>query len=231
MISICVPFYPWYREYDRTEEIFDVLIASMNRCKRKGELELSIVDGGTEDIWGRQRRHISSVFLGNLFKSWDGKLKYSYDKEVIYRRSGNRRSFWVSKAVDKSVKQSSYDMVLTVGIDIEIPVDFVDIYESWVSPGNVFVFRCWHIRRDMPREQMPNLGGWRSARGIIGAMKSDYFQVGGQDLPGFVKDKADTDLYLRLKKAFNLKEIYPKGMFHVDHPGCNERTSEFKGNW
>lgn len=233
MISICTVFYPWWRKYDRTDEIFDVLIKSMNNCVDKDKLELSIVDGGVEDVWDdkRNRKHDPVKFLERICKHWHGNLKYSLDSEVIHRRPMNKRSFWVARAIDRSVQQSSSDRILTVGIDIELPQNFVEVYNNWVAPGKVLVFHCWHLRRDMPREHMKGMGNWRGTFGITGCMKEDYISIGGAEGTGKIKDRADSLRYLRLKDKFDLKHIKAEGTFHIDHPGCNEGTSEFKGTW
>jgi hypothetical protein len=231
MISICTIFYPWWRSFDRTEEIFDVLIDSMNKCKDKDLLELSVIDGGVFDIWGKERKHNAAKFEQRLSNEWKGKLKYSLDKSVIHYRSNERKAFWVARAIDLAVKQASYEKVLTIGIDCEMPHNIIEVINNWVDYGKVLVFNCFHIRRDFPRIHEPHYGGWRSARGITAVMKQDYLAIGGAEDTGMIKDRADSLRYLKLKEVYDLKEIREPGMFHVDHPGCAERTSEFKGTW
>lgn len=233
MISICTIFYPWWRQYDRTEEIFDALIGSMNKCKDKHLLELSVIDGGVLDVWGRRekREHDVVKFEERLRNKWKGKLKYSLDDTVIHYRSKGRKSFWVARAIDLAVKQASYEKILTIGIDCELPSNIIEVINNWVDPGKVLVLHCFHIRRDFPRVHKPYFGGWRSANGITAIMKKDYLAVGGSEKTGMIKDKSDSLRYKKLKKTYNLKEIRAVGLFHVDHPGCNERRSEFKGNW
>ena len=64
MISFCVPFYPWYRSFSREEEIFNVLIPSLNDSEGVEDFELCIADGGREDIWDWGRVHDSVRIQG-----------------------------------------------------------------------------------------------------------------------------------------------------------------------
>ena len=85
MISICCPFYPWTRIKDRTEEIFEVLIPSLNRVEQKDQIELVILHLGNRDIWGRgNRMHDIADFKDRIGDAWDGKID---DDDYIVERA------------------------------------------------------------------------------------------------------------------------------------------------
>lgn len=233
MISVCTMFYPWYREYDRTEEIFDALISSMTKCDRKEELELSVVDAGVTDVWklkSPKRYHNNQAFYERVKKEWGGQLIYRYTSKGIHWKDDVPR-FWAARAIELAVLQSRSDRILTIGMDTTVPKNFVDFYYQNVDYGKVFTLIPWQLRRDMSRTNREGYGNWYGAKGITCCMKNDYIKAGGTDYHTHIKDRADSTRYLRLKKMFDLKDVKLPGVLHIDHPGTNHGTSEFKGTW
>jgi hypothetical protein len=230
MVSMCVPFYPWYRDYDRSEEIFDVLIPSLNAMDEKERIEISIVDAGVRDVWGKKRRHDVSRFYERLCEAWGGALVYTVTSLGITPRGhGAPGRIWISRLVDESVHQASSDWLFLTNIDIHHPKNLLLRYEEHVARGRIWAPVTYHIHRLMPREN--DRGGWRNCgKGILGVHRADYRAVGGQDT-GYVKDRHDADLWDRLRGRYAWSRGELPGLFHIDHPGCSEGTSEFKGTW
>jgi hypothetical protein len=230
MISICVPFYPYYREYDRTEEIFDVLIPPMIKAG-VDNFELVLLDGGVVDKWELGRNRDIQEIYSRLRNLWPGELVYILTNQIITPSNHSKpNKFWMSKAVNDVIKASSYENIFIQNVDIEIPKNFVDEYNKNVGGGKVWFPRCYHIKKLMPR--VHENGGWRnSCRGLVGILKSDYWSIGGTDQINYIKDRHDSDLYLRCKAKYNCIEEQLDGLFHVDHPGCNEKISEYRGTW
>jgi LmbE family N-acetylglucosaminyl deacetylase len=229
-ISFCVPYYPWYREWDRSEELFKVLIPSMVKAG-PNNFELSICDAGIVNVWQEYKTRpypINDVYA-RLKREWPGRLVYTAtDRAVTSAASDRPNRFWVAHAVNHAVWQSTSDYIFIQNIDIEIPTNFSEKYFEYVKENTFWVAKCYNIRRNFPRKH--ENGGWRSARGLVGMMKKTYYDVGGTD-EKFIKDRHDSDLYARLFKKYTCIEDKCEGLFHIDHPGTNESTSEFKGTW
>ena len=229
-ISFCVPYYPWYREYDRSEELFKVLIPSMIKAGPEN-FELSICDAGIVNVWEDYpaRPYPINDIYARLKREWPGRLVYTATDRAITPKGHEREGrFWVAHAVNHAVWQSTSDYIFIQNIDIEIPEDFAEQYFAIVRENNFWVAKCYNIRRNFPRVHQN--GGWRKARGLVGMLRKTYNDVGGTD-EKFIKDRHDSDLYERLIKRYDCIETCCEGLFHIDHPGTGEQTSEFKGTW
>lgn len=230
-ISVCVPFYPWYYDFDRTHELFDVMIPSMVRAG-VDNFELSICDAGIVDKYGdRARTRSVGEFAEQLHKAWPGELVYTCtDRAMTPPHHQYPARVWISAAVNMSVYQSNHPFLWLNNIDIEMPADFVARYFENVSSGHPWFPKCYNIRGDMPR--IDDNGGWRHGTGLVGITREDYIRVGGND-ESYIKNRHDSDLFNRCSAMFStpgeLERNRPllKGLFHIDHPGTSERTSAF----
>ena len=219
-LSVCVPFYPWYREHDRTSEVFDVLIKGLNKCDRVESMELCILDAGVVDVWGRGRIHYSRKFQVDLARSFKGHVNYKFDEGSIHYDDKGIPRFWVAKAVDNAVRNSSSDRILIFGIDCYASSDLMDRYDKNVSKGIAWVILAYNIPAFTKFEKGGVHSGWHTAKGIVGILKKDYFRVGGYN-PQYIKDKCDSDFYVRIAQKFKLVMNKENGFFHVNHPGSN----------
>ena len=94
MISVCVPFYPWYREVDRSPEVFDVLVKGLNEADGARNIELCLTDAGVEDVWakGKARMWDHRAFHKRLHAEFKGRLNYMLCKECINVDDSNQKS-------------------------------------------------------------------------------------------------------------------------------------------
>jgi hypothetical protein len=229
MISICVPFYPWNRGYDRSEEVFDVLVKGLNNTSHAKSIELCLTDAGTEDIWSKRgaegRKWDHEKFYKRLKDSFRGRLSYLLDKESVHVDEYGNRRFWLAQAVVKSVRRASYDNILIFGIDCYAPRDIVQRFMNTVEEGIGWVLFSFNIPKGAPIIIVENMKGccWHTAKGIVGIKKSDYDKIGGYEksLP-LISTRTDSDFYLRmqegLRKVMVRKEV---GLFHINHKGSN----------
>ena len=230
-ISVCVPFYPWYYDFDRTEELFRVMIPSM-RAAGPENFELSICDAGIVDKYGNRAETRSvGALAARLRKEWPGELVYTCtDRAFTPPHHEYPSRVWISAAVNMSVYQSNHPFLFLNNIDIEIPKNFVQGYFANVKDGSPWFPKCYNIRGDMPRVHED--GGWRHGTGLVGITRSDYLRVGGND-ETYIKNRHDSDLFNRCSAMFAepgaLERNRPllNGLFHIDHPGTSERTSAF----
>jgi hypothetical protein len=232
-ISICTPFYPWHKGFDRTEELFDVLIPSLNKSHPEN-FELVILDCGCEDVYNLNREKERNIieFNKRLKKEFKGKLVYIFNDQCIspitHKEHGfsKRGYFWMANAVNLSIKNSTSDYIFIMNIDIEISNNFYEEYFKNVSLGKVWFPKCYHIKKT--DKKVNENGVWRLERGLVGITKADYWSIGGTDSENYIKDRHDSDLYERCIKTFNIKEEKLLNFFHIDHPGTNVKNSDFR---
>jgi hypothetical protein len=227
MISVCVPFYPWYREYDRSHEVFDVLVKGLNKVKGAEELELCLTDGGVEDIWARRsekgRSWDAVTFKKRLKKEFKGKLNYSLAGALVHTSDNGNKRFWLVQGVIRSVRRASYENLLIFGIDCYAPEDLVERYSSIVKPGTAWVPLSYNVPQGAPLAITGGPGRcWHTARGIVGIKRQDYKAVGGYEgsLP-LISTQSDSNFYMRMVEKMEIVMRKEEGLFHVNHPGSN----------
>lgn len=212
MISICCPFYPWTRIEDRTEELFEVLIPSLNRVDQSDQVELVILHLGNRDIWGKGRKHDIGEFTIRLESKL--KIKFMLNRSWNCIHPGPPEKLWLSKAQNETIKYISSDRFLCIGIDIEVPPNIVDLFNSRVRSGLVWIVTMAHVDRDR------NFINWRDqANGMIGMLKTDYFDLGGCD-ESMIRTKYDNHFSKMASRSGKLKIIKERieGVNHVQHP-------------
>jgi len=228
MISICTIFYPWYRAYDRTEEIFDVLLPSILEMDSGDQIELSIMDGGTSDVWKKNRQHDSDAFKQRISRTIGNiPLVYTLDPGCITFHDGMER-FWKGYAIEMAARQSTGDKLFLIGIDSTVPPGLSELFSMFVDDESAMVLYPFNIFRGKPYSTHKDNGFWRNARGITGFTRDTYFGIGGTQYFKFKKSKQDSNRYDRAEKELQLSHLRIKGCYHIDHPGTNEHTSEFR---
>jgi hypothetical protein len=236
MISFCVPFYPWYREYERTQEVFDVLIAGLNNVDGVEDFELCLVNAAVVDVWNYSPRNPARFvsrdfnsyrFKHNICKKFKGNVRYLRDENSISwesdKDSGKPR-FWVSKAIDTAVGMASNDYIVISGIDLYFMNGFQTEYFERVKEGSAWVIFSTKSQRvkDIKLYESNELKrSYYTAKGIVGITKKDYYDLGGLDC-SFIKDRVDSNFYERLEKSnLKLNVEYVDSVYHISHPGSH----------
>ena len=223
MISFCVPFYPWYRSFSREEEIFNVLIPSLNDSEGVEDFELCIADGGREDIWDWGRVHDSSEFKARITCAFKGEVKFTDVDQISVR--GKYRRWGLAKSINLAVELSTRSRLFIVGIDVCIPKDFSTRYQSNVGIGKSWVVIAAGLKRvaDIPEFYRGGIPArWNPAKGIVGIMREDFYSIGGYHADRFIKDHSDSNFYNRMvEHGFEMKEGREPGFFHINHPGSH----------
>ena len=229
MISVCTFFYPFYRGNDRTPEVSNVLIKSLNKCVGGESLELCLVDAGAEDVWGRSRRHDYERFFKDIKRRFKGKLQYLFCPECIYESEEGKKAFWGSLALNKAVEMASYENIILVGIDCYFPKNFIEKYNSIVKPGVAWVVRTHAIPRGAPLKHFNLPGfGYHGARGLVGMKKKDWESLGGYNTK-YILRSSDSDFYRRMAVAgYELILERVEDFYHIGHPGTNFSNTR---NW
>lgn len=228
MISVCVPFYPWYRECDRSEEVFNVMIKGLNQVDGVKKLELCLTDAGAEDIWidrkNPGRTWDQRAFHKRLRAEFKGAVNYSFDPHCIHNPEGGPKRFWLAKAVVKSVERANNENLLIFGIDCYASKDLMTRYQEMVREGKAWVPFSFNVPQGAELKVRETGKGfcWHTAKGIVGIKKTDYKKVGGyEECLDFIQRSTDSNFYNRMKKKIKVVEGREPGLFHVAHNGTN----------
>lgn len=228
MISVCVPFYPWRKDYYRGEEPFEVMIKGLNQTENPRRLELCIIDGGVEDVFINRKNPGRAwdyrAFHKRLRAEFKGKVNYEFSSNCIHRDEGGTKRFWLAKAVAKSVKRATSDNILIFGIDIYASKDLMSKFYSIVKKGTAWVPFAFNIPKGAKLEVVSTKNGycWHTARGIVGIKKKDYKKVGGYEKSlDLVATRTDSDFYGRMTEHLEVIKGREPGLFHVCHYGSN----------
>ena len=221
-LSVITVLHPFGKSNDlKQETLYRALLASLARCDNLPYIELSVIDTGTYDQYGRDRHKT----YNHLVTAWQCLSKLP---NVIYNRVDcfTNGEWHMSKALHLAVEQSHNDYIFVVGIDIIVPQNLYQLYFDNVKEGKeVWVPRCYNLIRDQPWEipaQPLQFNGWRTARGLMGMAKSDYFACGGYPTRkvGF-RVGIDAHLLRQAEKRFKLNEFRCEGLFHEHHMDSN----------
>ena len=225
MISLCVPFYPWYRAFCRREEIFDVLIPSLNAMDGGEELELCVSDGGSEDVWKMHRKHDSFNFMYRIKNAFKGKVQFDSSYQISVTKHVR---WWLAKSISKAVEISTGSHLFIIGMDYWLPQDFIYRYHANVSEGSAWVvfpagLKAVEDQARFWKDAIPKQ--WHTAKGIVGITKKDYDKIGGYNYEQYVKDHSDSNFYHRMHSGgLAVTEKREIGFFHINHPGSHFRA-------
>ena len=228
MISFCCGFYPWYRQHDRSNEVFDVLIAGLNTMNGVEDTELCLVSAAVMDVWRRKnenpRKFDNEQFEEKIRKQFKGKVKYLLDENSIHRDVVGIPRYWCSKSIDTAISISANDYIVIVGIDCYITGYFVSDYFERVKKGKAWIILSTGANDVEYIEYIEANQIARfhyTARGIVGMLKDDYYKIGGYDV-NYIKDQSDSNFYRRMIASdLEVKEEKVKNVYHVHHPGSH----------
>lgn len=230
MIAICTPIYPWYGPHDRLGDLWDALLPSIEKMDNKSQVQFSLVDNGTRDIHGMNRKHDADKFERNIREFCnDIGVKFTYSlKDNFAPHPKTGQDVWhLSKTLDDAINQSRGKDLFIAGADLILPKDFVKRCNDNIKKGKeVWVPHCFNLMRGQSwKEQYTHpLNGWRVARGILGITRVDYKAVGGYPVKriGF-RVGIDAALLKKCINNFKLNEFKCPGLFHLDHEGSKAR--------
>lgn len=211
-IALACPFYPWSRTTERTEEIFKIMVPSLNRLEKWERIELALLHMGDRDIWCKNRKHDVNEFKQRLDREWRGRLTFITSNGCIH--PGPPEQLWMSKAKNEIIRYMLSDRFMAIGIDITLPPDFVGLYDKRVGTGSAWIITPAHVDKDF------NFLSWRTvANGMIGMTRKDYFSVGGCD-ESMIRSQYDNDFAKKvaLSPAIGIIKEKVEGVYHVAHP-------------
>jgi hypothetical protein len=223
MISVCVAFYPWHRQFERSEQLLDVLIKSMNMADNKYEMELCVGDAGVVDTFMAGRVHDPGQLFGKAGSLWKGSLQWIVDKEFIQPDRTGKENWSMSHCIQSAADISNGDYLFLTGIDITIPKNFVELYHSIVDDRRCWVPKCYKLLdgmewRKYSRPEYARFVGWYGAKGIVGITKKNFYDMGGYPTQ-YRKARSDSEFFRIMNTRFDVYHENCDDMYHIGHYG------------
>jgi glycosyltransferase involved in cell wall biosynthesis len=194
-VSICVGI------KNRSSNLLEFVISSLNNCDHKDLIELSVFDCGSDDI---------SSLESAVKEAWKGRLVFSRDE----------RKFARSYAFNKAIGQSISGLIMACDADISLPKDLVKKVNRYCTPHS-----AW-----FPIVTDENEDGSTRYRdegaGIFASRKIDFIKAGKYDESITEWGKEDWLLYFSFyKNGLGCVRTREANMVHHYHPSL--RPADF----
>lgn len=149
-VSLCIGI------KNRSHNLLNHVLPSLNAIEHKDLIELSIYDCGSNDV-SNLRHEIESI--------WKGKLIYQSSEQKFAR----------SMAFNAAVHQSTQNLILICDADMSLPKDILAKVNRYVNENSAWFPHVWYTNQD---------GSGRfytESTGMMAARKSDFLKTGGYD--------------------------------------------------
>lgn len=202
-ISICVS------TKNRSYQILNHLIPSLNICANKDLIDLSLYDCGSDDVPDLEKE---------IRDKWTGTLVYKNNNIVFHK----------TLSVNNAVKQSFSDFIFLCDADMTLPIDFVDQYWANVSTEMCWFPICFSLYKDKPKDIKTENGWWRATgTGMVGISKYNFLSIGGLDEKFKTWGGEDDDFLNRCKvKGFKINRANCTGLYHNWHAYKSDEVSK-----
>ena len=169
-VSVCIGV------KNRSNNLLDYVVASLNRCENKELIELSVFDCGSSD---------HSNLEDALRREWKGRLVY-HRKEQPFARS---------EAFNAAVEQSGHGQILVCDADMSLPADIVKRVNRYVTPRS-----AWYpVVKFMNEDGSSRFYG--ESTGMFASRREDFIKAGKLDESIREWGKEDWLLYFAFYKA------------------------------
>ena len=201
MIAICVSV------KNRSLNLKNYLIDSMNQCNDKQDIILSVFDFGSTDV-PNLKQYIQEY--------WKGELILNSKNEPFSRTIG----------INNAVEQVDCDKVFICDSDMTLPSNFVRQATNKIDERKIWFPICFSMYKGY-RERVisPKITGWwrKEGYGMMGILKSNFISVGKYDTNFSEWGAEDNNFLLRIKNGdFKIVRKRCKGLFHNYHPRDSE---------
>lgn len=194
MITVCIGI------YNRTSNLLNCLVASMNDCVHKDQLALSVYDCNSTDV---------PDLKSEIQKVWKGRLVYGCED----------RKFSKTYAINQAVCQSDSNKIFVCDVDMTLSSEFVEVYNKFVRKNTVWFPICFSLLNGKERRIAVENGWWRGEGfGMVGILKENYESLGSLDLRFTNWGEEDDDFFVRAHVDFKVIRRKCPGLFHNWHP-------------
>jgi hypothetical protein len=205
-ISICVGI------KNRSDIFLKNFIQSLNNCKNLHLIELSVYDCKSTDIPDLETA-IRNNFKGNLiFKSED----------IPFSRA---------KAFNKSVLQSTNNLIFICDADFSIPSNIVSLVNKFTKFNSIWFPIVFYLYKNKPEFYSKSNGEWMQwgGKGILACQKVDFLKIGMIDETFIQWGGEDEELWLRFhKNHYTIIRSKNKKLLHHWHPSENPKYKKLE---
>jgi len=194
-ICVCVPL------KNRTPNVLEGVIASLNKCYFKNRIILSIFDCGSTDV---------DDLESTIRESWKGELVFNSEE----------RDFSKTYSLNKAIDQAPIDRIFCCDADMTLPKDLVVKYDTCVGKGVVWFPIYFSLYKNKPQKILKSHGWWRTEGfGLMGVLKPDMKIIGGFDEKFSTWGNEDTEIAQRsIDRGMRFIRYNCWGLYHNWHP-------------
>jgi glycosyltransferase involved in cell wall biosynthesis len=149
-ISVCIGL------KNRSHNLLNHVIPSLNACANKELIELSIYDCGSEDV---------QYLEEEIRKVWKGKLVYTRVQQKFAR----------SISFNAAVKQSTASLILICDADMSLPPEVVEKLNRYAGKYAAWFPHVWYTNADGTGRY------YTESTGMMGSYKQQFLNIGGYD--------------------------------------------------
>jgi glycosyltransferase involved in cell wall biosynthesis len=149
-ISLCIGI------KNRSHNLLTHLLPSLNECKNKELIELSIVDCGSTDIENLE---------AEIKKQWQGQLIYTCKEQAFAR----------SKTFNQAAQQARHELLLICDADMSLPKDVLGKVNHHTGKHSAWFPHVWYTNEDGSGRY------YTESTGMFASQKKLFLKAGGYD--------------------------------------------------
>jgi glycosyltransferase involved in cell wall biosynthesis len=149
-ITICIGI------KNRSHNLLNYLITSLNQCEYQDLIAISIFDCGSNDV-----PDLKSV----IESKWKGQLLYTTEEQAFAR----------TIAFNKAVKQAKTELILVCDADMSVPKDIVKRVNHYVTKHSAWFPHVWYTNEDGSGRY------YTESTGMMASYQSQFLATGGYD--------------------------------------------------
>jgi glycosyltransferase involved in cell wall biosynthesis len=149
-VSVCIGV------KNRSSNLLQFVVGSLNQCEHPELIELSVFDCGSNDV-----QDMESI----LRTAWKGKLVYNREEQDFAR----------SIAFNRAVEQSGYELILVCDADMSVPKNIVGKVNRYCTNRSAWFPEVTYINEDGSRRY------YTESTGMFASRKMDFIKAGRFD--------------------------------------------------
>ncbi len=200
-LSVCVG------NYNRNQMILNYLLPSLNQVDQAENIELVLVDFGSDDFLALQN---------TLKEKWRGRLKIVQLQE----------SFTRARAINTAVLQASEEIVFICDADFSLPKKLIEFCHRYTLGGSVWFPIVFYLYKGKPAVYGKGNGEWLQwgGKGILAIKREIFLKMNGLDERFKSWGGEDEEFWLRChQQGLVVIRNRCKKMLHHWHPSFNPK--------
>jgi glycosyltransferase involved in cell wall biosynthesis len=187
-VSVCIGV------KNRSYNLVEHVVRSLNRCEFSHMVELSVYDCGSDDL---------PDLRGVLSRAWKGRLVYQRVEQEFAR----------SVAFNAAVEQAGSEYILVCDADMSLPVDVISKVIKYSTPRSAWFPVVTYVNEDH------SIRPYTESTGMFASRKKDFIKAGRYDESIRTWGKEDWLLYFGFyKKGIAAIRTRERDFVHHYHP-------------